>query len=105
MVFSENINRMNFANTIKTVLIAIGLTACNAPVTDFVKGAKPGNLTPTPSTVTANNGPMALKVSPGKLDATAADLAVIGNVTATNRKLSGGGISMQITLSRGRVTP
>jgi hypothetical protein len=78
------------------------LSACSGSVKEFVSAVTPPTTT-TPSTGTSN-GPMALKVSPGRLDGTGTNVAVTANVTATNQLHQAGDISVRLTMSRVRVT-
>jgi hypothetical protein len=77
------------------------LSGCSGSVQDYVTGVTPPNTT-SPSV--GSNGPMALKVSPGRLDGTGTGVAVSANVTATNQFHQAGDISVRLTISRTRVT-
>lgn len=78
------------------------LSGCSGSVQDFVSGVTPPNTT-SPST-NLSNGPMALKVSPGRLDGSGTGVAIQANASATNQFHKAGDISVRLTISRSRVS-
>ena len=83
---------------------ALFLSGCNAEVTEFVKGARPGNTIDSPDAGVISSGPTAIKVSPGQLKATSAGAALVGNVTPTNTFMSSPGASARVGISRSRTS-
>ncbi len=81
------------------------LAGCNASVTDFVKSATPSNIINPPVVAVVSNGPMALKVSPGQMKASATNGAVLGNVSPTNMILRSSDVTARVAISRSRTSP
>lgn len=79
--------------------LAFATTGCDATVTEFVKKAKRADRD-VPEQSSSPNG---IKFSPGKLEATSADIAAEATVTPTNQLMQGGGISARVGISRTRV--
>ena len=75
------------------------LGACDASVKSFVEGAIPKNRGPVQS-----SSPLGVKVSPGKLEATSADISAEANVTPTRHVMQSADVSIHMGISRTRVT-
>ena len=95
---------MKYAYNIKLWLpLCFLLSSCGGSVEDFVKGARRD---PASAIGTGVNSPMSFKVTAGKLDGTASDMALKGTVTTTDKKFQlGTDMAVQLTLSRTRVNP
>ena len=90
----------------RIILLALMVTllsACKNQLQDYVKSTKPSNFD-QPST--AENSPMSLKVSPGRMSASATNGAIVGAVTPTNRTfMAGSDMAVSLTIHRTRVSP
>lgn len=91
------------AITVCGSLFILGLSGCDAALTDYVREARPGNTIETPGEV-ISQGPTALKVSPGQMRASNGAVSVVGNVTATNKFMSSPEVSARMTINRSRTS-
>lgn len=83
------------------------LSACDGAVTSFVNGARPTKESPTITDEPAPVQPAAngIKITPGRLIATSADLQMEATVSVTRRRLSASDLNAEITLHRSPVDP
>lgn len=81
------------------------LSGCNNQVASFIKNAEikaPPIISTTP---VSGDGAIMVKITPGQVSATAANGALVGSITSTERSFSAGAdMSMTLTMSRERGT-
>lgn len=92
------------------IFLATSLSACDGAVTNFVRDAKPPvaelpSLPADPPPTTSDGSSNGIKVSPGRLVATSADLQLEATVTVTRRKLSAPDMGAEITIQRAPLDP
>lgn len=84
-------------------ILMAALAGCDGFAKSFVKDAVPYK---EPPEVIVGDDPFesgkALRVSPGRVFSTATGMSLHGTVLPVNRRLSGGGISAEVSLSRHR---
>lgn len=85
------------------VTLGLMFTGCSAQVEDYIRQAKPERLNNPPPDLTEGS-PLTLKVSPGKFNGSASDMAVQGTITISNQTFSmGSDLSVSLAISKSRV--
>jgi hypothetical protein len=82
-------------------ILVLFLSACDGAVKNFVESAIPTKKNKEP---VQSSSPIGIKVSPGRLEATSADISAEANVTATRHVMQAADLSIQMGISRTRVT-
>lgn len=87
-------------------LLSALIAGCNSQVEDYVKSKKPEFYNNPPASPDTISSPMSLKLTPGKFNGSAADMALQGTVTVTNESFAlGGDRAISLTINRTRVRP
>lgn len=90
------------------ILLAASTSACDSAVTNFVRDAKPpvADLPSLPGDPVVTEGSSnGVKVSPGRLVATSADLQLEATVTVTRRRLTAPDLGAEISIQRAPLDP
>lgn len=87
---------------IVAALISVLAAGCNSQVGDYVAGGGDPLRSPD-EPKTQGSGPMAMKISPGRVISSSPQVSMEATVTPTRRKLTGAQVSGEVTFGRTRV--
>ncbi len=90
---------MKLAKALYLLVFCFGLSACDKQIQNYVAGARPKTKEPAQSS--SSN---AIKISPGRLEATSSDISAEANITPNRKILNSADVSARIGVSRTRVT-
>lgn len=91
---------MGVLKTISLIAFAISISACDSQIKKFVEGAVPKQN----SELTQSSSQVGIKLSPGRLEASSADISAEANITPTRQVMTSTDISVHVGVSRTRVT-
>lgn len=90
-----------FVRILFVLSLAFMATACDKQVENYVKKALPDAQT---DDEIQSSSPIGLKISPGRLEATSADVSMEANITPTRQIMTSPDVSASIGIGRIRVT-
>jgi hypothetical protein len=98
-------DKRSMKSVILMLAMSLALMGCQKQVQGFVDGAMSPNPRDPASIISSSNSSMGIKVSPGHVTASAAAVSMTATITPTQRTLTSGTISAQVTMSQTRVSP